>query len=437
MAGINKANTTIIKFPGKARKVTKPRKSGLNRNRLGSVRKINEKAYVDFMYLDERVRESSGLDWNDDNVKKVRQQLDAIAVAVDSGTFRFADVFPNSKKREHFSKKERVLFGGSESPDEVLFKDYATSWYDLLKASERVSERTLLGYRRYIELYLVPFFGSMAFSDLNKGVFDSFISWAKAQQFRKRPVSNTTVNKILVPMKMICRDAAISYDWGSGYNPFFGFKKLPEDDPYEKILPFSIQEEDRLVSQMADHWKPYFQFAFSSGLRQGEQIGLKPDDIDWKKGLLRVRRAITLDEKGNIIEGKTKNRYSRRTIRLTASMLEPLKAQKEIHERFECEYFFCTSQGSRIHPSNLRTRVWLPALKKAGCEVREMKQTRHSFATVAIGCGENPLWVANVMGHRNTDMIIKVYSRYVEGQNGTQDGTSLDRAFQVTAGTGG
>ena len=220
MAGKNEANATVIKFRGKPKRITKPRKSGLNRNKLGSVRKINGNVYVDFMYLDERVRESSGIDWNEDNVKRVRQQLDAIAVAIDSGTFRFADVFPDSKKRKHFSKKEKALLGDSESPDEVLFKDYASRWYELLKTSERVSERTLLGYRRYIELYLVPFFGSMAFSDLNKGVFDSFISWAKAQQFRKKAVSNTSINKILVPMKMICRDAAISYDWGSGYNPF-------------------------------------------------------------------------------------------------------------------------------------------------------------------------------------------------------------------------
>jgi integrase len=437
MAGKNKANVKVVEFCGRPKRNKKPRKSGLNRNKLGSVRKINGKIYVDFMYLDERVRESSGLDWNDDNVKRVRQQLDAIAVAIDSGTFRFADVFPNSRKLVYFRQKERVLFNSKQTPEDVFFEDYAGVWYELLKASERVSERTLLGYRRYIELYLVPFFGSMSFGHLNKGVFDGFISWAKALQLRKKPVGNATINKIFVPMKMICKDVAIAHDWGAGYNPFFGFRKLPEADPYEKILPFSIQEQDRLVSQMSDHWKPYFQFAFSSGLRQGEQIGLKLRDIDWKKGLLKVRRAITLDEKGNIVEGKTKNRYSRRTIRLNASMLEPLTAQKEIHKRFKCEYFFCTSQGYRIHPSNLRQRVWLPALKKAGCEVREMKQTRHSFATVAIGCRENPLWVANVMGHRNTDMIIKVYSRYVEGENGTQDGTNLDRAFQAVLGNGG
>ena len=42
----------------------KTRKEGLNSNKQGSVRNVNGKVYVDFMYLDERVRESSGLVWN-------------------------------------------------------------------------------------------------------------------------------------------------------------------------------------------------------------------------------------------------------------------------------------------------------------------------------------------------------------------------------------
>ena len=434
MSGKKEAIARVIQFPPKRKKPEKPRKSGLNRNKKGSVRKIGGKVYVDFMYFGERVRESSGLLWNDQNVKKVRNQLDAISVAIDSGTFSFADVFPNSRKLEYFREKERALQGSAELPEEVLFEEYAWIWYGLLKDSGRVAERTLLGYRRHIELYLIPFFGKMVFGDFNKNAFDSFISWAKGQKLRKRPVSNATINKIFVPMKMICKDAAISYGWGSGYNPFFGFKKLPEDDPYQKILPFSTDEQGSLVAELSDHWKPYFQFAFRSGLRQGEQIGLKPGDIDWEKGLLRIRRALTLDEQGRIIEGPTKNRYSRRTIKLTKSMLEPLNAQKEIHDRFQCEYFFCTSQGSRIHPSNVRQRVWLPALKKAGCQIREMKQTRHSFATVALSCGENPLWIAKVMGHRNTDMIIKVYSRYIEDGSGSPDGARLDKAFQGAKG---
>ena len=434
MSKKNEAFAEVLQFPQKSKRDTKPRKSGPNRNKAGSVRKINGKVYVDFIYLGKRIREPSGLPWNDQNVRTVRRQLDAIVVAIESGAFRFGDVFPNNKKLEYFRGKEMLLLGGKKAPDQVHFETYARTWYDLLQGSGRVSARTLLGYRRHIELYLIPFFGEMVFADFNKGIFDKFILWAKNQRLRERPISNATVNKIFAPMKMICKDAAIEYGWGNTYNPFYGFKKLPESDPYEKILPFSTGEQGSLVAELPDHWKPYFQFAFRSGLRQGEQIGLKPEDVDWEKSLLHVRRAITLDENGKIMEGGTKNRYSRRTIRLTQSMIEPLKAQKIVHERFGCEYFFCTSQGKRIHPSNLRKRVWLPSLKKAGSEIREMKQTRHSFATVALSCGENPLWIAKVMGHRNTDMIIKVYSRYVENEGGSSDGARLDKAFQGTKG---
>ena len=105
------------------------------------------------MYIGERVRESSGLLWNDQNVKEVRKQLDAIAVAIDSGKFKFADVFPTSKKMDYFREKERALHGAAKSQAEVLFEEYAWIWYGLLKDSGRVAERTLLGYRRHIEIY--------------------------------------------------------------------------------------------------------------------------------------------------------------------------------------------------------------------------------------------------------------------------------------------
>ena len=71
--------------------------------------------------------------------------------------------------------------------------------------------------------------------------------------------------------------------------------------------------------------------------------------------------------------------------------------------------------------SNVRIRVWIPALERAGVEYREMKQTRHSFATYHLSQGKNPLHIANVMGHRNAEMVIKVYSKYVDDAVGIDD----------------
>jgi len=421
----------VILFPRSKKLASKNyRKYGLNRNKEGSVRMIHGKVYVDFKYFGERVRESSELDWNKTNAKVVREQLDRIIVAIKSGTFRFTEVFPNSKKVNYFTEKERLLSGEGRSPDEVYFKEYVKGWYDLLRGSGRVSDRTLLGYKSYIDLYLSPFFDDMTFGRMNAGTFEKFISWSRQQRFRKKEVSNETINKCFVPLRAICRNAAIEYGWGSTYNPFFGFKKLPEGDPLEKIFPFSVEEQNRLTDKLPYHWKPFFRFSFSSGLRQGEQIALKPGDIDWSKGLLHVRRAMTRDVNGNRVEGRTKNRYSRRTIRLIRVMSESLKAQEEIYRGFKGEYFFCSTTGQQVNPSNLRQRVWLPALEKAGLKIREMKQTRHSFATVALSCGENPLWIAKVLGHRNTEMIIKVYSKYIENAGISHDGSALNDALQ-------
>lgn len=75
--------------------------------------------------------------------------------------------------------------------------------------------------------------------------------------------------------------------------------------------------------------------------------------------------------------------------------------------------------------------MWTPSLKKANVRIREMKQTRHSFATNALSHGENPLWIAKVMGHRNTDMIIKVYGKFIEDDKGTVDGDLLTKAYRT------
>jgi len=239
----SESHANVVTFPRQQRRAEKPRKAGLNRNREGSVRKINGKVYVDFIYLDERVREPAGFDWNDKNAKRVREQLDKIIVAIKSGTFKFAEVFPSSKNRDHFVQREKEVFGTKKTPDQVLCKEFFNPWYDLLKSSGRVTERTLLGYKGILKLYLIPFFSEMIFADLNATSFDKFASWARQQRFRGKSIENKTINKSFTVLKMICSSAAISFGWGNAYNPFFGYKKLSENDAYESISPFSLEEQ--------------------------------------------------------------------------------------------------------------------------------------------------------------------------------------------------
>lgn len=105
--------------------------------------------------------------------------------------------------------------------------------------------------------------------------------------------------------------------------------------------------------------------------------------------------------------------------------------------RFQSEYFFCSTNGKMVCSANLRKRVWIPTLKKAGVPYRDMKQTRHSFATNALSCMENPLWIARFMGHRDTNMIIKVYSKYISDGTDSIDGHKLDKLYAGLTGKQG
>jgi integrase len=176
------------------------------------------------MYLGERVRESSGLKWNDENEKTVRKQLDKIMVYIESGKFCFSDTFPKSEKKELFTGLEEKAYKKNKTSDQILFKEYVWEWFNLRIASGNIEGRTLNGYKGYIDKYLYPYYGDMPFGFFNKSVFDEFVGWSKEQKYRGKSVSNESIKKYFVTLKMICRDASIKYGWGITYNPFFGIK---------------------------------------------------------------------------------------------------------------------------------------------------------------------------------------------------------------------
>lgn len=213
-------------------------------------------------------------------------------------------------------------------------------------------------------------------------------------------------------------------------SPFFGFNKLDEENTQDKIDPFSLEEQAGIIANMSDHWKLYFRFAFCSGLRCGEQISLRVHDLNLANNSLMICRAMTLNEEGRAIEDKTKNHYSRRTIHLLPVMREIIEQQLRVCAELSSEFLFCTPQGTQVQMDNLRGRIWKPALVRAGINYRPMRQTRHSFATTALGSGENPLWIAKVMGHCSTRMVIDVYTKYVANLSGTPDGSKLNQIYQ-------
>jgi integrase len=136
--------------------------------------------------------------------------------------------------------------------------------------------------------------------------------------------------------------------------------KLPKIVP-EEIDPLASEEARQLLEtakETSDRLEALYVLALNTGMRQGELLALKWDDVDLERGVLRVRRTLTR-EGGSFALGEPKTKKSRRTIRLTAAAVEALRAhlsrQLAEMERMGSLYqpgglVFATETGTIINP---------------------------------------------------------------------------------------
>jgi integrase len=94
---------------------------------------------------------------------------------------------------------------------------------------------------------------------------------------------------------------------------------------------------------------------------------------------------------------------------------------------------FCNLAGEPIDTNNFTKRVWYPLLRHLGLTLRRPYQTRHTAATLWLAAGETPEWIANQMGHASTEMLFRVYSRFVPNLT-RRDGSAFDRLLSTRFG---
>ncbi len=110
--------------------------------------------------------------------------------------------------------------------------------------------------------------------------------------------------------------------------------------------------------------------------------------------------------------GVPKTVASRRAIDMLPPVKEALERQSE-KTFLSSPYVFVSKKGNIVDIGNLRKRIWYPALKEAGLRRRTMYEARHTFATLMLSAGENPNWIASMMGHTSVEMLFKKYSEYI------------------------
>jgi len=205
--------------------------------------------------------------------------------------------------------------------------------------------------------------------------------------------------------------------WGLLYRNPADLVDLPKQQKKE-IQVLTPEEAARFMeAAVYSRWKALFSLLISSGMRPGEALGLKWQDIDFAKGRVHVRRALTKTKEGwQLTEPKTPK--SRRTIPLPAGVMQDLKEHKKeqaaekLRNRDYQDYdlVFASEKGTPLDLHNIVRRHFKPLLKDAGLPDINIYALRHTCATLLLMAGENPKVVSERLGHSSVTMTLDTYS---------------------------
>lgn len=198
----------------------------------------------------------------------------------------------------------------------------------------------------------------------------------------------------------------------------------------KEIKPLAREAVERFLgAARKDRLYALFVMAVGTGLRRGELLGLKWEDINLEKGTLSVRRTLARVKAENgltrtVLKLKEpKTGRSRRMIALATFVLQALKAHKarQAQEKlfFGQKYHdnglvFATEDGRPVDPRNF-TRRYTKLMKEAKLEHTRFHNWRHTFATMLLELGEHPKVVQEMLGHSKIAITLDTYSHLVPG----------------------
>ncbi len=350
------------------------------------VRTRGNSIVIDFTYNGQRCRESLRIKPTKTSLREVSRKRESILYEIAMGKFEYANHFPNSKNALLFSKNKGAL---------ITIEQALKEW--LKRAEKRCQHSTIRDYNSAIFHHLIPTFGHLF---LNQISVTHIYDWIDSLS-----ISNKRINNVLGPLKQAMNDA-----YHEGFlenNPLERLRILPPNT--KEVQPFTIQEINKILSQLEGQPLNLINFAFWSGLRTSELIGLRWEDIDLNNGKAHIRTAIV---RGVLKTTKTSSGI--RTLELTSKAIAALKQQAS----FTANRTYVFNDPLTNNPWKgdhiIRKRIWIPALKKAKIPYRKPYSTRHTYASIQLSQGKNPLWVAQQMGHKDWGMIIKTYGRWIK-----------------------
>ncbi|KOY59602.1 tyrosine-type recombinase/integrase [Streptomyces sp. XY332] len=330
-------------------------------------------------------------------------------------------------------EKEREAKTVRKPGKSMTVKAWLTHWIENV-APLGVNDNTMVGYGVAVRKHLIPGLGAHRLDKLTPEHIEVF--YAKMQANGSKPA---TAHQVHRTFRTALNEAVRRGHLGK--NPV-QLAKAPKSDDYE-AEPYTVKEVQRLLETSGrQRNSARWAVALALGLRQGEVLALKWDDVDLEGGFLVVRRSRHRPQyahgctdpcgrKAGYCPGKrrtnpetstTKSRAGRRAVGLPDQLVDLLRDHRKAQgaERdaagkrwVEGGWVFPNEHGRS--PSHRRDWAeWKALLVEAKVRDGRLHDARHTAATVLLILGVPERAVMGLMGWSTTAMAAR-YQHMVDG----------------------
>ncbi len=303
----------------------------------------------------------------------------------------------------------------------------------------RLRPRTYERYSEVINLHIVPALGRYQLQKLTAQHVQKFYT-----QKEDEGLASTTIHYY---HSVLHNALNMAVKWGLISKNVCNLVTPPRKERYE-IKPLTEEQAQTFLTVIRGHkWEALYTLALATGMRRGELIGLKWQDINFKAGTLQVVRVLTrvptkMPEREHVyVEAEPKTEKSRRSVLLAPFAHEALKDhrvhQLEIKLKAgsdwqDHDYVFCTLHGTHLNPNHI-VDEFKKLLKQADLPNIRFHDLRHSAASLLLSLGIHPKVVQELLGHTQISITMDVYSHLLPGMQ--KDAMSkLDEALKKKKG---
>jgi integrase len=280
----------------------------------------------------------------------------------------------------------------------------------LVATKPALRERTWIRYEEYSRLHLVPEIGKVALTALTPLHLQRLYAKRLASG-----LSPTTVRHLHATLHRAF-DQALR--WGLVQRNVADLVAPPRAKHFAIATLTATQASDLLEAAGGNRLHALYVMALTTGMRQGELLGLRWRDVDLDRGAVQIRGSMQATRSG-LQFAETKTAGSRRQVLLPARTVEALRQHRvaQSGERLRIgpawednDLVFANEVGRPIAAGNLLKRSFEPLLRRAGLPRIRFHDLRHTSATLLLEEGVHAKIVSEMLGHTRISTTMDLYS---------------------------